>query len=89
MSMENKITNNSLERLLSKDLDFEYAISKDVLPGIRRIVAPNPSPYTLHGTGTYIVGKNKLAIVDPGPNISSHIDAIMSATKSEKITWKK
>ena len=84
--MKNKTTNNLLERLLSKDLDFEYAISKKVLPGIRRIVAPNPSPYTLHGTGTYIVGKNKLAIVDPGPNIPSHIEAIINQTKNEKIT---
>jgi len=84
--LKNKTTNNLLERLLSKDLDFEYAISKKVLPGIRRIVAPNPSPYTLHGTGTYIVGKNKLAIVDPGPNIPSHIEAIINQTKNEKIT---
>ena len=84
--MKNKTTNNSLEGLLSKDLDFQYAISKNVLPGIRRIVAPNPSPYTLHGTGTYIVGKKKVAIVDPGPNITSHIEAIISATENEKIT---
>ena len=56
------------------------------MPGIRRIVAPNPGPYTLHGTGTYIVGKNEVAIIDPGPNIDSHIQAIVRATSGEKIT---
>ena len=84
--MKDNKKNISIQNLLSKDLDFDYAISKEVLPGIRRIVAPNPSPYTLHGTGTYIVGNKNVAIVDPGPNIPSHIDAILAATDKEKIT---
>ena len=81
---ENK--NNNLEGYLTSNLDFEYAIAKEVIPGIRRIVAPNPSPYTLHGTGTYIVGEKEVAIIDPGPNIKSHIDAILKATEKGKIT---
>ena len=76
----------SLQDLLSPDLEFKYATSKKVLPGIRRIVAPNPSPYTLHGTGTYIIGSGEVAIIDPGPNIPSHIDALINETKGEKIT---
>ena len=78
--------NKPLQELLSHELEFKYAISKEVLPGIRRIVAPNPSPYTLHGTGTYIIGKGEIAVVDPGPNIPSHIEAILNETKGEKIT---
>ena len=78
--------NKPLQELLSHELEFKYAISKEVLPGIRRIVAPNPSPYTLHGTGTYIIGKGEIAVVEPGPNIPSHIEAILNETKGEKIT---
>ncbi len=86
MEVINKRDQKSLQDLLTHELDFKYATSKEVLPGIRRIVAPNPSPYTLHGTGTYIIGSGEIAIIDPGPNISSHIDAIINETKGEKIT---
>jgi len=82
--LENK--ENILQELLSKDLDFQYAKAENILPKIRRIVAPNPSPYTLHGTGTYIIGEKEVAIIDPGPDITSHIEAILSSTKTEKIT---
>ena len=85
--MQNKENKeNALKELFSSNLEFEYAVAKDVLPNIRRIVAPNPSPYTLYGTGTYIVGKGEVAVVDPGPNIKSHIEAILKITRSEKIT---
>ena len=82
------IENNkySLQDLLNQELEFKYSVAKEVLPGIRRIVAPNPSPYTLHGTGTYIIGKKEIAIIDPGPNIKSHIEAILRETEGEKIT---
>ena len=76
----------SLQDLLSHDLEFKYATSKKVLPGIRRVVAPNPSPYTLHGTGTYIIGSGEVAIIDPGPNIPSHIDALTNETKGNFFT---
>ena len=75
-----------IQELLTHELEFKYAEAREVLPGIRRIVAPNPSPYTLHGTGTYIIGKNEIAIVDPGPNIEAHIEAILRETNGEKIT---
>ena len=81
--MQNKENKeNTLKELFSSNLEFEYAVAKDVLPNIRRIVAPNPSPYTLYGTGTYIVGKGEVAVIDPGPNIKSHIDAILKITRS-------
>lgn len=48
--------------------------------GISRIVAPNPSPMTGQGTNSYLVGKHKgLALIDPGPGIAAHLDAILSA----------
>jgi glyoxylase-like metal-dependent hydrolase (beta-lactamase superfamily II) len=44
---------------------------------IRSITAPNPGPFTLDGTKTYLVGETVL--IDPGPNIASHVDAIREA----------
>ena len=52
--------------------------------GIRRIVAPNPSPMTLHGTNTYLIGEREVAVIDPGPDISSHLEAILAALRPEQ-----
>ncbi len=48
-------------------------------PGLRRITAPNPSPMTLHGTNTFLVGDTELAVIDPGPAIDAHLQAILGA----------
>ena len=62
-------------------------ISEDIYPNLKRIIAPNPSPMTFWGTNTYILGTNELAIIDPGPAIQSHFDAIMnSLNKNQSIT---
>ena len=45
---------------------------------VRRIVAPNPGPMTGPGTNTYIVGESDLVLVDPGPAVASHVDAILT-----------
>ena len=42
--------------------------------------------FTLHGTGTYIVGRGKVAIVDPGPNLPEHVDALLEAVRGETVT---
>jgi len=47
-------------------------------PRVRRIVAPNPGPMTGPGTNTYVIGDTELAVIDPGPAIPSHIEAILS-----------
>ena len=69
-----------------KTLEFEYGVVEQVSPLIRRIIAPNPSAFTFHGTGTYIVGHGRVAVVDPGPALGDHIDAILSALETEEIS---
>ena len=60
-----------------RDLDFEYGRLETLSPLIRRVVARNPGPFTLHGTGTYVVGHGRVAVIDPGPALPEHIDALL------------
>lgn len=53
--------------------------------GIRRILAPNPSPMTFRGTNTYIVGIDHQVIIDPGPDDQIHLEAILRATSDHTI----
>lgn len=48
-------------------------------PGLRRIQAPNPSPMTFWGTNTYLVGQGAVTVIDPGPAIPAHQEAILAA----------
>ncbi|GAO38053.1 putative hydrolase [Sphingomonas changbaiensis NBRC 104936] len=54
-------------------------------PLVRRVLAGNPSPFTYTGTETYIVGKGEVAIIDPGPDDTAHIAALLEATADEKV----
>ena len=54
-------------------------------PLVRRVLAPNPSAFTFTGTQTHIVGRGDVAVIDPGPDIPSHIDALLKATAGERI----
>ena len=67
-------------------LDFEYGRADQVSPLIRRVIAENPSAFTFLGTGTYIVGRGEVAVIDPGPDLPEHLDAILAATTGERIT---
>lgn len=69
-----------------KTLDFEYGVPSVVSPLVRRVVCKNPGPFTYFGTGTYIIGKGNVAVIDPGPDDQDHLDAILSATKGETIS---
>jgi glyoxylase-like metal-dependent hydrolase (beta-lactamase superfamily II) len=69
-----------------RDLEFEYGRSDRVTPLVRRVVARNPSPFTFHGTGTYIVGHGNVAVIDPGPLDADHLKALEQALEGETVT---
>lgn len=48
-------------------------------PLVARVLAGNPSPYTYTGTQTYLVGRADLAVIDPGPDLPEHLDALIAA----------
>jgi glyoxylase-like metal-dependent hydrolase (beta-lactamase superfamily II) len=56
-----------------------------VHPLVRRLLAPNPSPFTFTGTQTYIVGSGEVAVIDPGPDRPDHVEAIAAALAGETI----
>jgi glyoxylase-like metal-dependent hydrolase (beta-lactamase superfamily II) len=58
---------------------------EQVHPAVRRILAANPSPFTYTGTQTYVVGSGDIAVIDPGPDLPDHVDAILAATTGERI----
>ena len=68
-----------------RDLAFEYGKLETISPLIRRVVARNPGPFTFHGTGTYVVGHDRVAVIDPGPALPEHIDALLNALRGETI----
>ena len=55
-------------------------------PLVRRITAPNPGPMTGPGTNSYLIGKEQIAVIDPGPAIPSHVDAILQACNG-RLKW--
>ena len=68
------------------DPDVRYGIVTEETPLIRRIVANNPGPFTYTGTGTYIVGRGEVAVIDPGPAIPAHVDALLAALDGERVS---
>ncbi|MES0809436.1 MBL fold metallo-hydrolase [Roseibium sp. SCPC15] len=69
----------------NRDFDPDYGNPVELAPGIRRLTANNPGPFTFHGTNTYLLGDRRLAVVDPGPAAAEHIDAILRASKGATI----
>jgi len=65
--------------------DQAAAVAETLHPVVRRLLAGNPSAFTYHGTQTYIVGRGEVAVIDPGPDLASHVEAILAATAGERI----
>ena len=69
-----------------RDIQFEYGQVDQVTPLIRRVVANNPGPFTFKGTGTYIIGRGEVAVIDPGPDMADHLEALLKAVSGERVT---
>ncbi len=69
-----------------KNLDLAPDTVDEVMPGVRRVMADNPGPFTFKGTMSYIIGRGKVAIVDPGPADDKHVAALLDAVRNETVT---
>jgi glyoxylase-like metal-dependent hydrolase (beta-lactamase superfamily II) len=69
-----------------KSLDLAPDTVDEVMPGVRRVMANNPGPFTFKGTLSYIVGRGNVAIVDPGPDDPAHIAALLDEVRGETVT---
>jgi len=80
------------DQTMAEDIPFNRrfdavpGVVETVAPGVRRVLAPNPGPFTFTGTCTYIVGAGEVAIVDPGPDNADHLAALLAAVEGERVT---
>lgn len=65
--------------------DVRYGVVEQVSPLIRRVIANNPSKYSYRGTGTYIIGRGDVVVIDPGPALDEHRDALAAALDGERV----
>src|SRR5262244_2607675 len=70
----------------NRTLDLAPGVVDDVAPGVRRILADNPGPFTFKGTLSYIIGRGNVAIIDPGPLDLRHMAALLDAVGGETVT---
>jgi len=70
----------------NRDFQLAPGIVDEVVPGVRRVLCNNPSPFTFTGTVSYIIGKGNVAIIDPGPVDEAHTQALLDAVRGETVT---
>src|ERR1044072_3089421 len=91
-SSQHELHRDEEKALMSDDITFDKNLdlvpghAEEVVPGVRRVLADNGGPFTFKGTLTYIVGKGKVAIVDPGPDDANHIKAVLDAVRGATVT---
>ena len=66
-------------------MDPPYAIAEQIEPGVVRLLANNPSPFTFTGTQTYVVGEGEVVVIDPGPDLPDHVEAILAAVGARRV----
>ncbi len=67
-----------------RDIDVVYGRSDQLSPLVRRVIAENPNKFTYRGTGTYLVGRGDVAVIDPGPALTAHIAAVVGALEPDE-----
>ena len=66
-------------------MDAPYELLEPLEPGIARVLARNPSAFTFYGTQTYLVGDNEVAVIDPGPDLPDHVEALIRAVGGRRV----
>lgn len=73
-----------------RSFDVPYGDVQRLSPMVSRLLARNPSPFTFRGTGVYLVGANEaardVAVIDPGPLVPEHLDALKRAIAGKHVT---
>ena len=69
-----------------RQFDPRHGEAVEVAPGVRRVTAANPGPFTWKGTNSYIVGETELAVIDPGPDDPTHVEALVRAIGGRAVT---
>jgi glyoxylase-like metal-dependent hydrolase (beta-lactamase superfamily II) len=64
----------------------DYGAVVELSPLVRRVLARNPGPFTERGTATFIVGRGRVAVIDPGPDDPAHVEALLGALGGETVT---
>ncbi|TJV44151.1 MAG: MBL fold metallo-hydrolase, partial [Mesorhizobium sp.] len=68
------------------DFDPSYGQGVTVAPDVLRITAKNPGPFTFYGTNSYIVGRETLAVVDPGPDDEAHLETLLEVIADRPVS---
>ncbi|ESY69799.1 MBL fold metallo-hydrolase [Mesorhizobium sp. B283B1A] len=73
---------------LKFDTSFDpgYGYGIDVAADVRRVTARNPSPFTFHGTNSYIIGRDTLAVIDPGPDDEAHLRTLLDVIAGRPVS---
>jgi len=67
-------------------MSFAYGVALEMAPGVVRLVAHNPGPFTFKGTNTYLVGDSDVVLIDPGPEDSAHLEAILATLGDRRLS---
>lgn len=68
----------------NREFEPDYGAVVELSPLVRRVVANNPNPFTFTGTGVYLIGRGDVAVVDPGPDLETHLDAVEAALEPDE-----
>lgn len=69
-----------------RNFDAVPGILTEIAPGVRRLLCGNAGPYTFTGTSTFVVGRGQVAVIDPGPDDSGHLAALLRGLAGETVT---
>lgn len=72
--------------VFDRDFDPRHGERVALSPLVARVTANNPGPFTFHGTNTYLVGTREIAVIDPGPDDPTHVEAILRAVGGARVT---